>query len=319
MVELKQKNTLELSLAEKHGLIDLFNQIFNKNRTLAEFDNQYKNNALGYSFHIYLVDQDEIVGSISRIPGYYWVNGIKLIFTNGVDAMVQKKYRDFFYYYDMVKALDDFAKKEGAVLDYSFPNDLANPLILKAKIAEKIGRLRTYCLPYRIGGVKPTFKAFNLFTVIFSWFWIYLMAIISSAKETTFLIQKDAETFNISRYKRMDANYSIVIENKLRFVYKIIYYEGIRTAFLIDVAAKSPRNFNKAIRYIVKNHHSEFDILLYVGYLPFWCSGLVEVPHWFEPKNFNFVTTIFDHSKITKSDILNIQNWDVNLSNFDLI
>jgi len=205
------------------------------------------------------------------------------------------------------------------VLDFSFTNDMSNPIILKAKIAEKIGSLRIYCLPYRIGGFKKNFKILNIFTILFSWFWIYLMAILSSKKETKFSIEKDADTFNDSRYKRMDADYTLVYENKLRFVYKIMNYEGIRAAFLIDVATKSPRNFNKAIRYIVKKHHSEFDILLYVGYLPFKGTGLVKVPCKFEPKKFNFVAIVFDHLRINKSDIFNIRNWDINLSNTDLI
>lgn len=319
MVEIVVKKTIELSEDECEGLLRLFNFIFDKDRTISEFSNQYKNNALGYSFHVFMVDNGEIVGSISRIPGYYFVDGVKLIFTIGIDAMIQKKYRDFFYYYDMVLALNDFAKKEGSVLDYCFPNDVSNPIVVKAKIASRIGELKTYCLPYRIGGIKKNLKVFNLLTVVFSRVWIYLMALISSKKESHFLIEKDLETFNKSRYNRMDANYSIVCENHLWFVYKIMNYEGIRTAFLIDVAAKSPRNFNKAIRYIVKKHHSEFDILLYIGYLPFGRTGLFKIPRKYEPKKFNFAATIFDDSKFDKSEIFNINNWDVNLSNTDLI
>ena len=219
----------------------------------------------------------------------------------------------------MVMAINEFARKDGVVLFYSFPNDTSNPIVLKGKIAATIGKLNTYCLPYRIGGMKKKLKILNLFTVLFSWIWIYMMALISNKKRTKFLIEKDLKTFNESRYKRMGADYSIVCENKLWFVYKIMNYDGIRTAFLIDVAAKSSRNFNKAIRYIVKKHHSEFDILLYIGYLPFGRTGLIKVPRIYEPKNFNFAATIFDDSKFDKSEIFNISNWDVNLSNTDLI
>ena len=91
------------------------------------------------------------------------------------------------------------------------------------------------------------------------------------------------------------------------------------TAFLIDVEAKSSRNFNKAIRYIVKKHNSEFDLLLYIGHLHFSRTGLLRVPRKYEPKDFNFAAKIFDASKFDKSDVYNIDNWDVNLSNTDLI
>jgi len=319
MVEIKVKKTIELTSEESESLILLFNFIFKKNRTALEFANQYKSNALGYSYHVFMVDKGEVVGSISHIPSYYYVNGLKLIFTIGVDAMILKKYRDFFYYYDMVMAINEFARNDGTVLFYSFPNDISNPILLKGKISQTIGKLRTYCLPYRIGGIKKRLKVLNIFTIVFSWIWIYIIAIISSKKETSFLIEKDSMTYNVSRYKRMDADYSIVSLKNLWFVYKIMNYEGIRTAFLIDVATKSPRNFNKAIRYIVKSHNSEFDILLYIGDLPFSRTGLFKVPRKYEPKNFNFAATVFDDSNFNKSDIFNMKNWDVNLSNTDLI
>ncbi len=319
MVEIVLKRTFELLSFEKNGLIELFNIIFSKNRTHTEFDNQYLNNALGYSYHVFMIDDKKIVGSISQIPSYYYVNGRKMIFTIGVDAMIMKKYRDFFYYYDMVMLLNDFALKDGAILFYSFPNDISNPIILKGKVAYTIGKLNTYCIPFRIGGLKKKLKLLNPISVSFSWFWIYVSSIISSKKEPSFLIQKDFITYNKSRYQRMDADYSIVNLNDLWFVYKIMIHEGVRSAFLIDVNVKSPRNFNKAVRYILKKHNSEIDILLYIGNLPFNRTGLIKIPRKYEPKNFNFAAKIFDESKIDKSLVFNINNWDVNLSDTDLI
>jgi len=117
----------------------------------------------------------------------------------------------------------------------------------------------------------------------------------------------------------MDANYTIVNKSNSWFAFKIMSFEGKRAAFLIDVKAKSPHNFNKAIRYIVKNHSSDFDILLYVGYLPFGGTGLIKVPRKFEPKHFHFAAKIFNKSVVNKEDVFNICNWDVNLSNTDLI
>lgn len=319
MVEIIVKKTIELSLEEKKKLIVLFNFIFDKARSIVDFDNQYLNNSKGYSYHVCLIDNGEIVGSLSSIPNDYIINGVKLVFVINVDAMILKKYRDFFYYYDMYMAIDEFAIKDGAVLSYSFPNDDSNPLVLKAKIQYTIGKLKTYCIPYRIGGIKSKLRFLNFVSISFSWVWIYVISIISNKNEASFSIEKEIESFNESRYKRMDANYSVVRENKLWFVYKLINYEGIRTVFLIDVAVKSANNFNKAIRFIFRKHHSEFDILLYVGHLPFGRTGLIRVPPKYEPKNFNFAAKIFDKSKCNKSDIFNINNWDVNLSNTDLI
>jgi len=319
MAEIIVKKTSELLLSEKQGLIQLFNVIFNKSRTIDEFDNQFISNALGYSYHVFLVDHNEIVGSISHIPSYYLINNKKYIFVIGVDAMIHKKYRDFFYYYDMLMALNKFAENDGAVLLYNFPNDISNPIVLKAKLSYTIGRLNTYILPYRISGIKSNLKIFNILSITFSFLWVYIMNFFSDKKASEYLIKKDSETFNQSRYKRMDRKYNIVNYNNVWFVYKIMNYEGVKTAFLIDVEPKSSYNFNTALKHIIKKHSSEFDIILYIGKLNFKSSGLIKVPQKFEPKVFNFAAYIFDETKVNKEEIFNINNWDVNLSDTDLI
>jgi hypothetical protein len=75
----------------------------------------------------------------------------------------------------------------------------------------------------------------------------------------------------------------------------------------------------KAIRYIVKKHHKEFDILLYVGHLSFRFHGLIQVPKRLTPKNFHFTGEILRKDDIDNDFVFNINNWDVNLSNYDLL
>jgi hypothetical protein len=134
-----------------------------------------------------------------------------------------------------------------------------------------------------------------------------------------FAIEKEAQTYNATRYKRLDGNYNIVNNEHGGFVYKVMEYEGVRSAFLIDVFEKSAANFNRAVRYILKNHSKEFDILLYVGRLPFKCSGLIKLPQKLSPKKFHFTGEILDKEKIDKQLFFNINSWDVNLSNYDLL
>jgi hypothetical protein len=63
----------------------------------------------------------------------------------------------------------------------------------------------------------------------------------------------------------------------------------------------------------------EFDILLYVGVLPFRRHGLLRVPKKLAPKKFYFVGEILRQEDIDKSFVFNLGNWDVNLSNYDLL
>ena len=136
----------------------------------------------------------------------------------------------------------------------------------------------------------------------------------ASSKVMPYRIEKDLDSYNVTRYKRNDGEYSFGDG----FVYKVIDYEGIRTAFLIDVFEKSAKNFCKAVKYIIKNDGKNFDILLYPGHLRFANSGMVRIPHKFEPKRFVLTARLLDKS-FDFDGFWDINNWDTNLSNYDLI
>ena len=74
------KKTTELSLSEKRGLVDLFNDVFEKERTIEEFDRQFLNNCDGGSYHTFAVEDDRIVASYTMIPAIYNVAGKTLRF-----------------------------------------------------------------------------------------------------------------------------------------------------------------------------------------------------------------------------------------------
>jgi hypothetical protein len=298
--------------------LSLYNTIFKKDRPLEHFRNQFVNNPLGYSYHVMMVEDGRIVGCDSFIPSYYMINGERFLFANSVDTMVDKPYRDFFNLYDMVNVVDAYMKSEGVVCVYGFPNDKAYPVLIKSKLRKAIGSLTTYCLPYRMGSIKRVLKIFNWLSMAMVNMYVLFTSLVSSDKIYSFVITKEAESYNATRYKRLDGDYHIINRDG-GFVYKLMEYEGIRSAFLVDVFEKSAVNFNKAIRYIIKNHSKEFDILLYVGRLPFGFHGLIQLPQKLSPKQFHFTGEILDNNAVDKDLFFNINNWDVNLSNYDLL
>jgi hypothetical protein len=313
------KKTTELKETEQTEILALFNAVFNKTRTLAHFRNQFLNNPLGYSYHSIILEAGRIVGCDSYIPSYYLINEERLLFANSVDTMISKPYRDFVNLYDMVITVHDYMKKDGVIGVYGFPNDNAYPVFHKSKLMKDIGVLTTYCLPYRISGIKPALKIFNWASQLFTRLYVGCNRLFASKKAHRFAIEKEAQTYNATRYKRLDGDYKIIHNGHGGFVYKLMEYEGIRSVFLIDVFEKSAANFNQAARYIFKNHSKEFDILLYVGRLPFKYSGLIKLPQKFSPKIFHFTGEILNKEKIDKKLFFNINNWDVNLSNYDLL
>ena len=60
-------------------------------------------------------------------------------------------------------------------------------------------------------------------------------------------------------------------------------------------------------------------IFLYVGNLPFATTSMIKIPLKNAPKNFNFVAQILDKKKVQAEDVYDVNNWDVNLSSYDLI
>lgn len=313
------KHTNDLSEKELIQIAELFESVFEKVRSVETHLAQFVNNPLGYSYHSIIIDNDRIVGINSYVPVYFNVKGKKLLFANSIDSMVLKEYRDFFAYKEMVDLAYEKMKEEEVAFVYGYPNDNAYPVVIKSRLMKEIGRMNIYCLPIHIGGIKPILRFLNPLTEMFFRGYTSISGLFASSSKPEFDIEKDAQSYNKTRYRRSDGKYSIAnLKDGITVYYKIKVHEGVRTAFLIDLSEKSPMAFNRAVNHIVKNHSKEFDILLYPGYLPFSNTGMLRIPRKYEPKNFYLTGKILDKKAIGK-DVWNIQNWDTNLSNYDLI
>lgn len=308
------KLTTECSHEELVQMNELFNEVFEKDRPLDIMMNQYTQNPFGYSYHSLMIDEGRIVGMNVYVPVYFKKDGEKVLFTDSIDSMVSKPYRDFFNYNDMVLAAYKAMKKDGVKFAYGYPNDNAYPVVIKSKLMKEVGKMYTYFLPYRVGGVKKGLGFLNWASMAFCRTWLTIASWLASSEVKPYRIEKDLESYNATRYKRWDGNYSFGDG----FVYKVMDYEGIRTAFLIDVYEKSAKNFCKALKFIFKKEGKNFDVLLYPGHLRFAHSGMIKIPHKYEPKQFVLTGKLLDKS-FEFEGFWDINNWDTNLSNYDLI
>lgn len=313
-MEFLVKKTSEFTYEELIEMNSLFNEIFGKNRSVDDMVNLYTKNPLGYSYHSIFMEGGHIVGMNVYVPYYYTLDGKRILFANSIDSMIKKEHRDFFNFIDMVNTGYDYMKKEGVVFVYGFPNDNAYPLLTKSKLMREIGKMYTYCLPYRIGGIKKKLGLLNWSSILFCRIWLFVSSIFASDKKLMNRIEKDCVSFNKTRYEMHTGGYRI----QNGFVYKVMEFNGVRAAFLIDVFEKSSKNFCKALSNIIKSDSKDFDIILYPGYLNKKNIGMIKIPHKFEPKRFFLCGRILDDS--FNSDVFwDIENWDINLSNFDLI
>lgn len=312
------KKTIELSEIELLQISQLFERVFEKPRSVELLLNQYVHNILGYSFHSMMMDEGRIVALNTYVPAFYVYRGKKLLFANSTDSMVEKKYRDLFNFMEIVERAYDFLKKEGFVFVYGYPNENSYPVLTKSKLMKNIGKMNVYCLPYRISFVSAKLKFFNFFSALFSHLYVLGSALFSNTKSYEFIVKKDDESYNLTRYKRWDGQYNIEELDGVKFMYKLQLFNDVRTLFLIDVEKKTSKNFNAILRFLIKNHSKDFDLLLYPGVLPFKVTSMIKIPQKISPKNFYFTGKCLNKKEVD-DDVWNINNWDTNLSNYDLI
>lgn len=313
------KKTNELTAEELSQITTLFNQIFEKNVTSDFMISQYVNNPFGFAYHSIAKEGDQVVGLSSYVPAWFWYKDKKVVFVCGGDTMIAKPYRDGFTFYDVIKNAHCFLKENGVAMNYGYPNDKSCPVLLKARLTKKIGKMHTYCLPYRIGGLKKPLRWLNWFSKLSCRIWVDCSSLFASKKECFFVVHKDNESYDPTRYRRFGGDYG---HAQLKYGichYKVKEHENVKTAFILDVSPKSSRNYVDAVKYLLKHHKKEFDLVLYPGELPFCVTGMVKLPRKIEPKNFNITGNILDKKMLDEKVIYDIKNWDTNLSNYDLI
>lgn len=313
------KTTPEISDAEIEEIYHLFYEVFGKRRDCRTFREEYGNTPLGYSYHSLLLSDDgRIVGFHSCMPFYYLNGDKRFMAALGIDSMVKKEFRDFFNFHDLITECQNRLKNDGCVLRIGFPNDNSYPILKKGLKHRDIGRLSTYCLVRNIGSLNSRLRWANFFSRCFSYGQYVLSYFSRSRRSCEFRYRKERESFDACRYKWFGGDYRRVSVAQAQGIYKIEDHEGVRTAFVMDVFPLSRYTFDAVVRAVYKREHRRIDMILYVGKLPFSPLSLLRIPHRFEPKRFNFtckplVSGVFDDT------LYHIENWEVNLSNYDLL
>lgn len=313
------KTTSELSREEIEEINSLFEEVFEVKRTPELFLSNYSHTPFGVSYHSILYnDEGNIVGFHTCMPFRYLDDNTEFKVGLGIDSMVRKEYRDYFSFHDMIKGCEKRLKKEGFALRIGFPNDNAYPVLKKGLKYKDIGKLKTYCLIKNIGGYKRSLSFLNWASTAFTNLQLMLSRLSSSSQVYEFRYRKHRDSFNAIRYKWFFGDYNLVKKPGIEYAYRVKLHEGVRTAFILDVHPMSRKNFESAVREVYKAEKKNIDMILYVGNLPFIPISLLTIPHKYEPKHFNFTCNVLDKGRFD-SEILKIENWDVNLSNYDLL
>lgn len=321
-MELIVKKTNELTEAEITQYCQCFSRVFDREKDPSVFLSEFAHTCLGYSIHSLLVDADGSVrGGYTAIPMSFEVNGETMLFAFGVDLMIDVDLRsDVANLMSIIKANDKALKEAGVKIFYGFPNDNSYKVNLAFIRMKDICPLDTYILPWKVGDAKKSLKVLNPFSSLFAKMVLLYSKTSKDSKVTTFPIHKKQPEFDNSRYQWFKPEeYRHYQDDEMTCHWKVSHFEGIKAAFLMDVYPMSKKNFDKAVRIAYEECHKQVGMLLYVGLLPFNPKALIKVPVKFNPKNFHFVAKILDKTALTKEQLVNGANWDVNLASYDLL
>ena len=297
-------------------MCDLFLRVFNKKMTRETFERKFLHTPRGYSYHSLMLHEETIVGAFNAVPVRYRFFGKEQIFSLCVDTMIDSRYREAGPLVKMANLLHQSLINDGIPFIFGFPNEQFYPVQKRFLKYGDIGELDYYALPLNIGSVIQRLKLFNGLSKNFCRLTARLCRTPKNSEikyEIAKVIDKQFERHRYDNsYRRID------LADGAKCVYKI-YEEkgGIRTLYIIDVVPLNAGSLTRAVKQICGTAANAVDIIIYVGKLLSRPAGLWKVPDSKKPREIRMTGKILIPDTIDGS-VFNINNWRVNISDFDV-
>lgn len=311
------KKTNQFSTAEKDQYLDLFFRVFRKRMSNDQFDRKYLHTPTGYSYHGLTVFDGKIVGAYTAIPYLYKYFDQKLVFALSVDTMIDEQHRGGpFNLKKMATLVYDAMKADGVQFILGFPNDQAYEFTRRVLKWRDIGELDYYILPRNIGAIIPRMRFLNPLSRLIARIKIGLPRSLRVTQYKYNIEKVNGKEFDRHRY---DSSYrTINLGHGAKCVYKIyVEDQTVRALYIIDVSPLNPTVFDEAIKQLYSLKAKSIDLIIYVGKLPFLPSCLVKLPESKKPRKIRMAGRILVPEGVDNR-VFTIDNWNVNLSNFDV-
>ena len=310
------KRTDQLTESEQEQMCDLFLRVFNKKMTKDAFDRKFFYTPRGYSYHGLMLHEKTIIGASSALPGRYKFFGKEQIFSLSVDTMIDPKYRGGGHLIKMINLVHQGLINDGIPFIFGFPNEHFHAFQKRLLKYTDIGELDYYVLPLNIGSIVRKLKSLNV-----------LSQGICRLATRFCRIPRDSEArYNIAKVvdkqferHRYDGSYGRVsLGEGTECIYKTYEEEGgIRTLYIIDVVPLTAASLIRAVKQICRTAADAIDIIIYVGKPSSKPAGLWKVPDSKKPQRIRMTGKILI-PEIIDSSVFNMNNWNVNISDFDV-
>ncbi|MEN6428936.1 MAG: GNAT family N-acetyltransferase [Phycisphaerales bacterium] len=311
------KKTCELSRGERDNLRALFSDVFGKSLTEEHFDRKYLRTPLGYSYHGLMTAEDAIVGAYNVIPYEYDYFGRRVLFGLSVDTMIGGDCRGGpFSLREMATLVYDAMRRDNLGFVFGFPNEMAYEYTKRLLRWNDIGELDFYVLPRRISAIVPKLAGID---------WLGRLVVAGSlrlpwrgrpAKAHVHIEKICNGAFEEHRY---DGDYSsLAVSDGGECTYRLCTEErGIRVLYIVDVHPLRADALREAVRGLYRRHARSIDMMLYVGDPSFDSGPLIRVPKSRRPCRVRMCGRILTPGMVDER-VFQMENWSVNLSNFDV-
>ena len=199
---------------------------------------------------------------------------------------------------------------------FGFPNDNAYRVTKRVLHWKDIGELDFYALPVHIGSIRPNLAWANRFSRWCARGFVHLPRL-GPRHRPGFGVEKIRdEQFEKHRY---DGEHQVIhLGEGEKCVFRTcLERPQVRTTYLIDVVPLTAACFARSVRAVLARTAERTDLLLYVGRLPFRAAGLWKVPPSQRPRRIMMCGKILDRQRVDDA-VLQITNWNLNISNFDV-
>jgi hypothetical protein len=311
------KTTEQLSQADKDQLRDLFFKVYGKNISQEDFDRKYLRTPFGYSYHGLMLVDGRIIGAYNTVPYRYKYFGREVIFALSVDLMVDQEHRGGpFNVRSMADLVWQPMRNDRIDFVFGFPNEMSYTCVKKLLGWKDIGELDFYILAHKIGAMVPRLNFMNFLWRLFTIGMIHWPRF-PDKSVPMYNIQKVCDAgFEAHRYNGQ--HHRLEVGKSINCVYRI-YTEadGVKTLYIIDIDPLERTIFREAVEELYRRYSTMTDLILYIGRLPFAPRPLSRVPTFMKPRR------VYACGKILAPGVLDervfqIENWNVNISNFDV-
>jgi len=311
------KKTTGLSEDEREQIRSLFLRVFEKEIPPELFERRFLYSCKGYSYHGLMLHEKAIVGSFTAIPYRYKYFGKELVFGLSVDTMIAPEHRGGkSNLVKMAGLVYQGLVDDGIPFIYGFPNELYYNHEKRIHNTKDIGKLDYYILPVNIGAVISKAKLLNPLSRLCAKAVMGLPGVRRAAGCGYYIEKVDNGQFRKHRY---DDTYSFIdLGGGAECVYKIYEEQKqVSTVYIIDVMPLTPVCFDEAVRRVYRLTSGDIDLIIYVGKLPFRPRRLIKIPGAMEPQKIRMTGKILMPEVVDES-VFEIENWNVNISNFDV-